>query len=88
MLYHVSPFIPSAVREHCPTPIPQLARMKARGHFSGHALVSIVRLTVETNIVTSKCFRCHVMMCVALVLCLFGHCQYRIVTDGRLVPSE
>ncbi|KAF8498155.1 hypothetical protein F5888DRAFT_225422 [Russula emetica] len=30
-----------------------LTRIKAREHFSSHALVSIVRLTVETNIVTT-----------------------------------
>ena len=37
-----------------PTPITQLTRMQARGNFSTHALVSIVRLTVETNVMTSK----------------------------------
>jgi hypothetical protein len=35
-------------------PIPQLTRLKDRENFSSHALVSIVRLTVETNLVTSK----------------------------------
>jgi len=31
-----------------------LESMKAKGHFSNHALVSLVRLTVETNIVTTS----------------------------------
>jgi hypothetical protein len=40
-----------------PTPIPQLIKLKARDNFSSHALVSIVRLTIETNLVTSKDLR-------------------------------
>lgn len=37
------------------TPIPQLIQRRAKeGRLSSHALVSIVRLTVETNIMTSK----------------------------------
>ena len=36
-------------------PIPQLRKLRARhGNLSRHILVSIVRLTVETNLVTSK----------------------------------
>jgi hypothetical protein len=36
-------------------PIPQLRRAWVReGNLSNHVLVSIVRLTVETNLVTSK----------------------------------
>jgi hypothetical protein len=38
--------------------IPQLRRVWARdGYLSNHVLVSIVRLTVETNLVTSKDLR-------------------------------
>jgi hypothetical protein len=37
-----------------PALVLQLSRIKAIGNLSGHALVSIVRLTVETNLVTSK----------------------------------
>ena len=41
----------------CPTPIQQLTKLRAKDNFSSHALVSIVRLTVETNLVTSKDLR-------------------------------
>jgi hypothetical protein len=35
-------------------PIPQLRKLRARdGNLSGHVFVSIVRLTVETNLVTT-----------------------------------
>ena len=58
MLYHVNPFrfteIASLYADHL-TPIPQLIQRRARdGRLSTHALVSIVRLTIETNIMTSK----------------------------------
>jgi hypothetical protein len=39
-------------------PIPQLRRVWTKdGNLSNHALVSIVRLTIETNLVTSKDLR-------------------------------
>jgi len=58
MLYHVNPFrfaeITSPYADYL-TPIPQLIQRRARdGRLSTHALVSIVRLTIETNIMTSK----------------------------------
>jgi hypothetical protein len=58
MLYHVNSSFVFLYKEPFeadrPTPIQQLIGMKARGNFSTHALASIVRLTVETNVVTSE----------------------------------
>jgi len=58
MLYHVCSFWLLYMRSfeaHYPIIISQLRRMRANdGDFSNHVFVSIVRLTVETNLVTSK----------------------------------
>lgn len=65
MLYHVNSsfflYIKEPFKADLPTPIRQLIK-KARGNFNTHVHVSIVRLTVETNVVTSKplqSLRCH-----------------------------
>ena len=59
MLYHVNPFMSrvnhGSFRAHHLASILQLALRRTKdGSLSNHALVRIVRLTVETNILTSK----------------------------------
>lgn len=61
MLYYVSSFrqlYTISLKAHCSTPVAQLRKIWAKdGNLSSHVLVSIVRLTVETNLVTSKSLR-------------------------------
>ena len=62
MLYHVSLFRYDShtvsLEADRSTLIPQLRRVWIRdGYLSNHVLVSVVRLTVETNLVTSKNLR-------------------------------
>lgn len=54
-----------------------------------YALVRIVRLTVETNILTSMCLPSlrHPNV-LTLVSRLVSHCQYRIIANGPPIPSE
>ena len=59
MLYYVSSSrLGGSLEPDCSTPIPQLRRIWAtNGNLSNHVLVSIVKLMVETNLVTSKHLR-------------------------------
>ena len=61
MLYYVSSFrhlSTGSLKAYCSTPVAQLRKIWAKdGNLSSHVLVSIVRLTVETNLVTSKFLR-------------------------------
>ena len=57
------------------------------GNLSRHVLVRTVRLTVETNLVTSKGLRA-IDIIMALVSCSFSHCQYRSIGNGCCVPRE
>ena len=70
----------------CYMSIPQLRRIWASdGNLSGHVLVSIVRLMIETNLATSKgspSLRC----CDASRS--FSHRQYRLIANGRPTPCE
>jgi hypothetical protein len=50
--FRVSGRLPDA--DH-PSPIPQLIQRRSKdGYLSSHALVSVVRLTVESNLMTSE----------------------------------
>ena len=69
------------------TPILQLVQRRARdGRISNHALVSVVRLTVETNIMTSRSHPCPDASIQALFS--LSYHQYRGVASGRSLPSE
>ena len=69
------------------TPILQLVQRRARdGRISNHALVSAVRLTIETNIMTSKSLPGPDTPIVTLSSLSYG--QYRRIASGRRLPSE
>jgi hypothetical protein len=61
MLYHVGSFrllYMESLEADCSLLVPQLRRMWSRdGNLSSHVLVSMVRVTVETNLVTSRHLR-------------------------------
>ena len=67
--------------------IVQLRKLLAKdAGFNNHVLVSIVRLTVETNLVTSKDPSFDAI--IAFTSRLFSHRQYHIIIFGRTVPRE
>ena len=69
------------------TSILQLVQRRARdGRISNHALVSAVRLTIETNIMTSKSLPGLDTPIIALSSLSYG--QYRRIASGRRLPSE
>ena len=69
------------------TPNLQLIQRRARdGRISNHALVSAVRLTIETNIMTSKSLPGPDTPIIALPSLSYG--QYRRIASGRRLPSE
>jgi hypothetical protein len=98
MLYHVNLVSISkseSFEADCPAPLPQLTRLKDRGNFSSHALVSIVRLTVETNLVTSEHLRCpdapassHVRSATASIVSLLMVALYPVSVSVRHVFSS
>jgi len=69
------------------TPILQLVQRRARdGRISNHALVSVVRVTIETNIMTSKSLPGPHTPIIALFSPSYR--QYHRVASGRPFPSE
>lgn len=73
-------------------PNAQLAQRRGRdGRLGSHPLISIVRLTVETNLMTSKCPptspRCPDASLPSTHISLSRR-QYGIIADGRLIPGE
>jgi len=68
-------------------PILQFGQRRARdGYISSHALTSAVRLTVETNVMTSK----SLLGLDTSIITLFSlsYRQYCGVDSGRPLPSE
>lgn len=79
-------------------PNAQLAQRRARdGRLGSHPLISIVRLTVETNILTSKCPRVgtptsprprYADASLPSIHISLSRRQYDIIANGRLIPGE
>ena len=90
MLYHVSFFLllsTGSLEVDLSTSILQLRSVWTRhGHLSRHILVSIVRLTIETNLVTSK----DVSWCSTSTLTsrLYSYCQHCSIVNGPPAPRE
>ena len=71
--------------------IPQLRKIWVRdGNLNtSHVLVSIVRLTIETNLVTSTCLGVlDAIMCPLKVSRSFSYCQFCSIADGCPVSCE